>query len=129
MTRAFTPPTVDGVSASSLVLPPGPWLRLIDYLVHRLPSVGRADWMARMQAGEVIDEHGQALDPEASYRKQTRIYYYRRVAFEHPIPFDETVLFQDGGSWWQTSRTSCLWCLRALCARNPAGATEAQAGH
>lgn len=95
MTRAFTPPTVDGVSASSLVLPPGPWLRLIDYLVHRLPSVGRADWMARMQAGEVIDEHGQALDPEASYRKQTRIYYYRRVAFEHPIPFEENVLFQD----------------------------------
>lgn len=95
MNRNFTPPTVDGVSASSLVLPPGPWLRLIDYLVHRLPAVSREDWLARMQAGEVLDEQGQTLGPEARYRKQTRVYYYRRLAYEHPIPFEETVVFQD----------------------------------
>lgn len=95
MNRVFTPPTVDGVSASSLALPPGPWLRLIDYLVHRLPAVSREDWAARMQAGEVLDELGQALGPDARYRKQTRIYYYRSLAHEHPIPFEEAVLFQD----------------------------------
>ena len=95
MTRTYTPPTIDGVSASSLVLPPGPWLRLIDYLVHRLPAVSREEWTQRMQAGDVLDETGQQLGPEARYRKQTRVYYYRRLAYEPPIPFEETVLFQD----------------------------------
>ena len=91
----YTPPTIDGVSPSSLVLPAGPWLQLLDYLAHRLPAVSRDEWAQRMLAGEVLNDQGEPLGPDARYRKQTRIYYYRRLDFEHPIPFEETVLFQD----------------------------------
>lgn len=89
------PPTINGVSPSSLALPSGSWSLLLDYLAHRLPSVTYEDWAARMQGGEVLDNQGHALGPDSPYRPYTKVYYYRRLAFEHAIPFQEQVLFQD----------------------------------
>lgn len=85
----------EGVSASALACPAGPWPLLLDFLAERLDLVSRGDWQARMAAGEVLDERGQVLPPEAPYRAGRRIYYWRWLAQEHEIPFEEQILFQD----------------------------------
>jgi tRNA pseudouridine32 synthase/23S rRNA pseudouridine746 synthase len=85
----------DGVSASCVALPAGPWPTVLDFLAERIPAVSRDDWAVRLQAGEVVDEHGQPLPADAPYKAQTRLYYWRSLPFEHPVPFEERVVFQD----------------------------------
>lgn len=89
-------PLRDGVSASALACPAGPWLRLVDFLAERLPLVGREDWLARLARGEVLDAQGLPLRPDAPYRGDgRRLYYYRMLAEEPVIPFEEQIVFQD----------------------------------
>jgi tRNA pseudouridine32 synthase/23S rRNA pseudouridine746 synthase len=91
-------PLRDGVSASTLATPAAPagrWPLLLDFLAERLPLVSRADWQQRMDAGEVLDEQGQALPSDAPFRAHRRLHYWRRLAHEDPIPFAEQILFQD----------------------------------
>lgn len=89
------PPMRDGVSASCVALPHGPWQRLLDFLVERLPAVSAQQWQERMAQGDVLDEAGAALPPDAPHRGGTRVYYYRALATETIIPFEEDVLYQD----------------------------------
>lgn len=91
----ITPPMREGVSASCVALPHGPWPRLIDFLAARLPAVSAEQWQERMAQGRVLDEHGVALPPQAPHRAGTRIYYYRELETETVIPFDEEVIYQD----------------------------------
>lgn len=88
-------PTRNGVGPSCVALPPGDWLLIADFLVHRFPKVGKAEWLARLQRGDVLDEAGQVVSSGAAYRPHTRLYYYRRVDDEPHIPFEEAVLYQD----------------------------------
>jgi tRNA pseudouridine32 synthase/23S rRNA pseudouridine746 synthase len=88
-------PMRDGVSASCVALPCGPWPTLLDFLVHRLPKVSRQDWLQRMQAGEVLDADGVAVQAHMPYRPQHKLYYYRSLPPEPRVPFDEQVLFRD----------------------------------
>jgi tRNA pseudouridine32 synthase/23S rRNA pseudouridine746 synthase len=90
-----TLPMIEGVSASCVALPHGPWPRLIDFLAERLPKVSQDEWHQRMAQGRVLDEDGVPLPPEAPCRGGTRVYYYRELAAEPPIPFEEEVLYQD----------------------------------
>lgn len=90
-----TPPMLDGVSASCVALPAGPWPLLIDFLAQRLPAVSHAGWGQRMAQGRVLDEDGRPVTAQQPYRPQTRVYYYRELPHEVRIPFEETVLFQD----------------------------------
>ncbi len=93
--RPNAPPSRNGVGASCVVLPQGPWVRVIDFLVQRFPSVSAATWLQRLQVGDVIDDQGQVLGPDAPYRVGQRLYYFRAVEVEPPIPFEATVLWQD----------------------------------
>ncbi|MEJ6001383.1 pseudouridine synthase [Paucibacter soli] len=88
-------PLREGVSASALACPAGSWPLLLDFIAERLSLVSRSDWQARMAAGAVLDDRGQVLPPEAPYRAGRRIYYWRWLAHEHEIPFEEQILFQD----------------------------------
>ena len=88
----------DGVSPSCVALPrvrQSPWPLLIDHLADRLPRIGRAEWLARMQAGSVLGEDGQPLAPDAPYEGGARVYYWRELPKEDPIPFEAAVLFED----------------------------------
>lgn len=88
----------DGVSPSCIALPrlrTTPWPTVLDFLAERLPRVSRDGWQQRMQAGEVLDDDGQPLPPSAPYPHGTRVYYWRALPQETPIPYTETVLFQD----------------------------------
>jgi tRNA pseudouridine32 synthase/23S rRNA pseudouridine746 synthase len=92
----ISPPMREGVSASCVALPANNgWSLLLDFLAQRLSGVPREDWMARMAQGRVFDEAGTSLPPDAPYRAQTRVYYYRELKNEPRIPFEESVLFQD----------------------------------
>jgi tRNA pseudouridine32 synthase/23S rRNA pseudouridine746 synthase len=87
-----------GVSPSCVALPRvrhSPWPALIDHLAERLPRIGRAEWTERMRAGRVLDENGQPLPPDAPYVGGARVYYWRELPHEDPIPFDAVVLFED----------------------------------
>ncbi|MFN3828787.1 tRNA pseudouridine32 synthase/23S rRNA pseudouridine746 synthase [Tepidimonas ignava] len=88
----------DGLSPSCLALPrlrQCPWPTLLDCLAERLPRVPREVWLDRLRAGQVLDEHGRALDEHTPYLHGQRIYYWRDVPDEPPIPFEATVLLRD----------------------------------
>ena len=88
-------PQRDGVGASCVGLPPGPWSTMLDFLVDRFPHQDRAIWMARMNQGRVMDEHGVPVTDTRPYQAHLRLYYYRSVDDEPRIPFDAVVLHQD----------------------------------
>jgi tRNA pseudouridine32 synthase/23S rRNA pseudouridine746 synthase len=74
---------------------PAPWATLLAFLHHRMPTVTHAQWAQRLGQGLVLSEDGHALPPNAPYVGGTRVYYYRDVPQEAPIPFEEVMLFQD----------------------------------
>ena len=88
-------PMRDGVSPSCVALPVGPWATVMDFLAERLPIVSRAQWHARMVAGEVVDEFGVPVSPERPYRHSMRVFYYRALEQELRVPFEAQILHQD----------------------------------
>ena len=93
--RPNAPPSRSGVGASCVVLPAGPWARVIDFLAQRFPGVAQAVWTQRLQDGDVIDDEGQVIAPDAPYRAGQRLYYFRALAAEPHIPFEAIILWQD----------------------------------
>ena len=90
MTDAFHDP-----HASTVHLPVGEWATVLDALCAHFASVGRAQWLDRIERGRVLNAQGQAITPHTPYRAGLRIHYYREVAHEVPIPGVETVLHAD----------------------------------
>ncbi|MBV6324223.1 pseudouridine synthase [Duganella violaceipulchra] len=88
-------PMRDGVAPSYLWLPEGQWPDLLTFLIARYPDVTEASWRDRMARREVMDGDGNALAPHSAYRRGMRIFYYRELDAETPIPFEEEVLFMD----------------------------------
>ena len=94
--NAISPlPVVAGVAPSYLWLPPGSGGSMLAFLRAQFPTVDPASWPRRMARGEVVDGDGRRLAPDSAARAGMRIWYYREVEAETPIPFEETVLFQD----------------------------------
>ena len=90
------PPVRDGVGPSCVSLPDGPWATVVDFLAHRFPAQGREVWLQRMARNEVVDEHGVPVSAQQPYRSHVRVYYYRTLEHETPVPFREVLLFRDG---------------------------------
>ncbi len=88
-------PIRDGVAPSYLWLPEGRWDNLLGFLDQRFPDVGSATWLARMARSEVMDGAGIALGPDSAFQRGMRIWYYRELERETPIPFEAQILFQD----------------------------------
>ena len=78
-------PMRDGVSPSVVACPAGAWPSTLAFLAERLPQVSRADWQARLQRGDVMDERGRALRPDAPFRADTRLYYFRQLDAEPAV--------------------------------------------
>lgn len=95
MSARRRPPPIDGLAASTLQLPPGPWTTLLDALCAHFPAVSREAWLERFARGRVLGTDGHAIAPDASPRVGLELHYYREVADEPRIPFDETVLHHD----------------------------------
>jgi tRNA pseudouridine32 synthase/23S rRNA pseudouridine746 synthase len=88
-------PTRDGVGPSVITLPVGDWLLVIDFLMQRFDAIPREEWFARMRNGLVMDENGCVVYPNQPYKAHLKIFYYRSIENEIPIPFEENILFQD----------------------------------
>lgn len=88
-------PLVGGAAPSRQRLPPGPWGTILAFLAERFPRVPPDVWRARMGRGEVLDEHGRALDAASPYRAGGCVYYYREPGVERAVPFEEQVVYRD----------------------------------
>lgn len=88
-------PDREGVAPSYLWLPAGPWQNMLDFLQEHFMHIDTATWVSRMNRGEVVDAQGVPLHPDSPYRRGICIYYYREIAHETPIPFEEQILYQD----------------------------------
>lgn len=82
-------------AASTVHLPPGPWATVLDALCARFPAIERAQWLDRMARGRVLDAEGRAIEADAPYRAGLCVRYFRELAAEAPIPFEETILHAD----------------------------------
>ena len=88
-------PVRDGVAASRLQIPPGPWATVFEALCARFPQVDAQIWRDRFARGRVLDAEGRALDISAPCRVGDEIHYFREVPREQPVAGVETVLHAD----------------------------------
>ena len=88
-------PVRDGVGASQVGLPEGPWASMLDFLVQRFPAIPAAQWRERMAQGNVVDDAGRSVTPHQPYAAHGKLYYYRTVPDEAPNAAQATVLFED----------------------------------
>jgi len=85
-------PLREGVAASAVFCPPGPWPSTTAFLIERLPRVD--DWPERVARGDVVDDDGRPV-ADVPYRGNRRVYYWRHLDVEPDIPFEARIVFQD----------------------------------
>lgn len=68
---------------------------VLEYLTLKFPAIGADVWRQRMSDGKVHWHDGSLITPDSAYQSQQRVYYYREVAHEPELPFEERILFQD----------------------------------
>ena len=88
-------PARDGVGASRVVIPPGQWACVMDFLVARFPHISAEDWQQRLAQGLVLGDEGQPLQADTPTIDGGWLYYYRAVESETAIPFRHQVLYRD----------------------------------
>ena len=80
---------------STLHLPAGDWTSVLDCLCGHFPAIPRDVWLQRMARGRVLDAQGEPIGADHPYRVGLRVHYFREVAAEPPIPFEEAILHLD----------------------------------
>ena len=86
----------EGVSSSRVFLPAGrTHANLLDFFTSQFPHIDISEWQARFQEGLVMTEEGQPVAANDLYQPNIHLLYFRRLAREPEIPFEETILFQD----------------------------------
>lgn len=93
--RPNPPPHRDGLRASCVVVPYGEQRDALAFFAERFTAVAREDWQQRLDAGDIVDSEGQVLRPQSAVHAGQRIYYYRSLAEEPRVPFEERIVWQD----------------------------------
>ncbi|MBV1777215.1 pseudouridine synthase [Burkholderiaceae bacterium DAT-1] len=88
-------PIRDGIAPSFVNLPAGSWRTLGEFLTARFPHLPAEALLDKLTRGEIIDDIGQTLAPEQPYQAGGRLWYYREVPPEIPVPFEATILYRD----------------------------------
>jgi tRNA pseudouridine32 synthase/23S rRNA pseudouridine746 synthase len=88
-------PIKNGVAPSYLWLTETLAGGMLRFLAERFPDVAAQSWAERLQRGEVVDAQGTPLRADSHVRSGMRIWYYRELDAETPIPFAERILYQD----------------------------------
>lgn len=81
--------------ASTLYLPPGSWLTVLDCLCDHFKAISREHWLDRIARGRVLDGQGHPIAIDLAYREGLRIHYFREVPDEKVIPVQESILYAD----------------------------------
>jgi tRNA pseudouridine32 synthase/23S rRNA pseudouridine746 synthase len=86
----------EGVSSSRVYLPAGQdYACLLDFFTAHFPHIPSTEWTARFSEGLVMTADGEPVHADHAYLPDTHLLYFRRLAQEPEIPFEEHVLFQD----------------------------------
>ena len=86
----------EGVSASRVFLPADQsHPNLLQFFVAQFPHIQAGEWERRFQDNLILDIEGQPLAASDPYQPNTHLMYFRRLAREPEIPFEEQILFQD----------------------------------
>jgi tRNA pseudouridine32 synthase / 23S rRNA pseudouridine746 synthase len=94
--NAYVPlPIRNGVAPSYLWLTETRAGGMLRFLVERFPDISGPSWEERLARGDVVDAQGLPLRADSHVRQGMRIWYYRELEDETPIPFAEKILFQD----------------------------------
>ncbi|MET0613733.1 MAG: pseudouridine synthase [Pseudomonas caspiana] len=81
--------------ASTLYLPSGKWVTVLDCLCAHFSAISREQWLDRIARGRVLDANGKPVGVDLAYREGLRIHYFREVPNETPIPVQESILYAD----------------------------------
>lgn len=68
---------------------------VLSFLAERFEQIGADVWFARISAGKVHWQDGSLIEVDTAYRPRARVYYYREVASETKVPFDEEIIYRD----------------------------------
>ena len=86
----------EGVSASRVFLPADQsYPNLLQFFINQFPHIEVKEWEDRFAQGLVLNDEGQALGASDAYQPNTHLIYFRRLAREPQIPFEEDIVFQD----------------------------------
>ena len=86
----------EGVSSSRVYLPVGQsHACLLDFFIANFPHIDGSEWEARFEEGLVMTADGVPVQANNAYLPNTHLLYFRRLAREPEIPFEEVILFQD----------------------------------
>lgn len=87
----------DGVCASRVHLPLGPWRTVLEFLLERYPYVPSEVLESRLRRGDIVNTHGEAQSISTAYEANQWLWYYREVPDEQAVPFDLPIIAVDGG--------------------------------
>jgi tRNA pseudouridine32 synthase/23S rRNA pseudouridine746 synthase len=86
----------EGVSASRVYLPADQThLNLLAFFITQFPHITEVEWVDRFQEGLILNQEGHAFSASDPYLPNTHLIYFRRLAREPQIPFEEQILYQD----------------------------------
>jgi tRNA pseudouridine32 synthase/23S rRNA pseudouridine746 synthase len=86
----------EGISSSQVYLPAGQsYSNLLDFFIAKFPHVSPDEWRSRFEEGLILDLDGNVLSSTDSYCPNSHLVYFRRLAREPEIPFEEKIIFQD----------------------------------
>jgi tRNA pseudouridine32 synthase/23S rRNA pseudouridine746 synthase len=88
----------EGVSSSRVYLPADKsYPNLLDFFISQFPHIEKSEWEARFAEGLIMTTDGQAVSSRDAYEPNanTHLIYFRRLAKEPEIPFEEEIVFQD----------------------------------
>lgn len=86
----------EGVSASRVYLPTDQsHSNLLSFFVQQFPHIAEDEWASRFKEGLILDQEGRVLAANAAYLPNAHLIYFRRLAREPEIPFEEQILYQD----------------------------------
>jgi tRNA pseudouridine32 synthase / 23S rRNA pseudouridine746 synthase len=93
----YQPPMRDGVTASKVFLPMLENLpqSLFHYLCDHFPHISVNEWQQRFNDQLILDMQGKILSIDQPYLEKTHIYYYRFLAHEIDVPFQEKILYEN----------------------------------
>lgn len=68
---------------------------MLEFLVSRFPGIPQQTWVTRIGKGKVLTEEGHPVTLDTRYMPNRRLFYFREVASERVIPFQEKILFSN----------------------------------
>jgi tRNA pseudouridine32 synthase/23S rRNA pseudouridine746 synthase len=92
----FSPPLINGVSASKVFLPhdiSAP--TIFAYLCQHFPHIQSSEWQQRFSDELIYAANGEKLKIDSIYTPNSHIFYYRFLAQEIYVPFQHEILYEN----------------------------------